>query len=46
MTLISSRRNLLAIIAVLAISAGLAMLGADSASAKSEGKTIAVTGLL
>ncbi|MBT4126818.1 MAG: matrixin family metalloprotease [Chloroflexi bacterium] len=45
MTLISSRRNLLAIIAVLAISAGLAMLGADSASAKSEGKTIAVTGV-
>ena len=45
MNITSSRRNLLAIIAVLAISAGLALFGADSASAKSNGRAIAVTGV-
>ncbi len=45
MTLSTSRRNILAIIAVLALSAGLAMLGADSASANGNGRVIAVTGV-
>lgn len=38
-------RNFLAIVAVLVLSAGLAMLGVDSASANSKGRVIAVTGV-
>lgn len=45
MTHITTRRNLLAIFAILALSAGLAMLTVDSASAKGNARAIAVTGV-
>jgi hypothetical protein len=45
MSLISTRRSLLAIFALLALSAGIAMLGADSASANGSPRVIGVTGV-
>jgi len=45
MTYISSRKNLLAILAVLAVTVGLVMLGSGSAQANGKGKVIAVTGI-
>ena len=45
MTLTTTRRSLLAIIAILALAAGLAAFGVDSASAKGKGNAIAITGI-
>ncbi len=45
MTLLTTRRSLLAIIAILALAAGMAAFGVDSASAKGKSKAIAITGI-